>query len=270
MADRYKLSSTSALVLLWTDETTYPCEKSRKYLEQLDLSCGREVFNQCRDIWPDYGEVIRNRKYCIHNVLFNEIKSKPHPQVIIFGAGMCPLSLEILDRFSDVKIFDVELCPNPAKEKIMSGLLNPGQCIRYLHEDIANTEALYNKLQNAGYNPEMNTIIVLEGVSYYVCKDRLWNTLAAFKKSKIIFEYLVTDEQIDPERRHIPNAAFKAVADDCCLKDIKRYNIDELTQPPTPSTLNPNTASPCTTSNTPASATIPFSQSLTVGGLRYA
>jgi hypothetical protein len=109
MINKYKLSATSSLVLLWCDGKTYPSLACAKYLARLDLTDGKEFFNACNSIWKDYDQVIKNRKYHIHKELFRFVNSSETlPQVVIFGSGMCPLSLEIQSHFSDIRIYEIE------------------------------------------------------------------------------------------------------------------------------------------------------------------
>ena len=56
------LSSTSALVLLWSIENKDENSLSSKYLEFLNLDSAKDLHSKCNQIWPFYSEVIKNRK----------------------------------------------------------------------------------------------------------------------------------------------------------------------------------------------------------------
>lgn len=58
-----KLSSTSALVLLWAQQECYQSKKAKYYLSQLDLEDGKILYERCKEICLYYNEVIKNRKF---------------------------------------------------------------------------------------------------------------------------------------------------------------------------------------------------------------
>ena len=64
-----KLSSTSALVLLWAGQECYKSKQARAFLDQLDLEEGRSLYEQCEKVCFYYDEVIRNRKFGVFNLI---------------------------------------------------------------------------------------------------------------------------------------------------------------------------------------------------------
>ena len=103
MLESIKLSETSALVLLFLQDQVYHSNAVKEYLLHLDLSAGKELHDACNAIWPQYAEVIVNRK---HNILqhINETLAKnPSLQIISGAAGLDPLGLELTQRHKGLK-----------------------------------------------------------------------------------------------------------------------------------------------------------------------
>jgi hypothetical protein len=77
----------------------------------------------------------------------------------------------------------------------------------------------------------MPSIIVIEGISYYLQKTDLKaiiDTFSRLHEAHFIIEYLVPDNYISNERRHIPQEIFDIIHDNCELESITSYIKDEL------------------------------------------
>lgn len=92
-----KLSSTSALVLLWAQQECYKSKKAKDYLSQIDLEEGKTLYEQCKYACPYYDEVIKNRKFGVFNLIKKSFSNKINiPQLVIAGAGLDALGIEIV------------------------------------------------------------------------------------------------------------------------------------------------------------------------------
>ncbi len=75
-----------------------------------------------------------------------------------------------------------------------------------------------------GYQRNIQTIILLEGISYYLSKSELKKIIASFqsenKKNIIIIEYLVPCMYVGKNRTHIPKKIFKIIQEHVGLTEI--------------------------------------------------
>lgn len=85
----------------------------------------------------------------------------------------------------------------------------PSLCsqVRRITGDITAHD-LVQMLKSAGYRSELPTIVLIEGISYYILREDLSRLIGAFRseqrKNKIIIEYLFLCSSISEERRVIP------------------------------------------------------------------
>lgn len=226
------LSSTSALVLLWTNGRIHRNTLASKFLRLLNLEPGKELHFKCNQIWPDYSEVIKNRKHCVLDLVQMNIKNNTNLQVIILGAGMDTLSLEILSQNREIKIFEIDYSMDEKKtliEKINPVIL---ESLSLISSDLKNSNGLLNSLKNYGWIQKNPTLVVLEGVSYYLTESDLEKILKIFKtrnkKNHIILEYLLTEDLVSKERRLIPKKIFNLIANETGLSNITRYNHKKI------------------------------------------
>jgi len=235
MVNKYKLSTTSALVLLWSEAQTYPSKPCAEYFARLDLTEGEELLHGCNSFWKDYDQVIKNRKYRIHKELYNFVNNATTlPQVVIFGAGMNPLCLEVQSHFSDIKIYEVEIHQDSIniKRELIHEISTHPQNISLVCEDVANKDGVYNALLSSGWDPNKQTIVIVEGISYYAEEKSLWKALSLFKSkdrsNRIMFEYLLNDECIAKDRLYIPNGVFGLITTVCHIDFVTRYDRQKI------------------------------------------
>ena len=234
MTQKYSISSTSALVLLWCNAECYPSKVANRYLEMLNLESGIALHHDCNKIWSHYDEVIINRKVAILE-LIKKIRheNRECDQMIILGAGLAPLSLECKSQFENIKIFDVDI-DNMELKKEMISKINGEQLhdIKFITCDIENVTDLKNSLINNGWNPKKPSILIIEGISYYISTESMINIINLFKsrnhQSRIIIDYLVPRNNISEKRQHIPEKIFELIQKQCNLSEINRYDYRDF------------------------------------------
>lgn len=148
------ISGTSALVLLWGGKEAYKSKLAQKYLEQIDLSSGHELFNECNKVWEHYNEIIRNRKFGVFNFVESILTDNQEYQVIILAAGIAPLSLDIIEKFPQTKVFDVDIENMPMKKKLFEVVAEGSfeNRIQFIQSDITNKDVLIESLTNHGWD----------------------------------------------------------------------------------------------------------------------
>ena len=223
------ISGTSALVLLWGGKEAYKSKLAQKYLEQIDLSSGHELFNECNKVWKHYNEILRNRKYGIFSLTESILRHYPESQVIILAAGIAPLSLDIIEKFPQAKIFDIDIDNMPLKKKLFDEV-SEGKFksrIEFIESDITDKKILIESLTKHGWDKNKKSIIIAEGISYYITEDELWNIFSLFqtkdKSNYIILESRVPSEKVIEERRYIQEKVWEYLTAALTLKFITRY-----------------------------------------------
>ncbi|MEA3452026.1 MAG: class I SAM-dependent methyltransferase [Bacteroidota bacterium] len=225
-----KLSSTSALVLLWAKYECYKSKAANCYLKQLDLAEGKNLYNKCNEICPYYDEVIINRKYGILNLIKESFATESSPiQLVIAGAGFDALGIEVRELYSNVKIFEIDIENMKTKSHLVMQQNNKSKHdIAFIEADISNTFGLYKSLCDHSWTPKIPTLLVLEGVSYYLSPESIQKLIQTIKPGFVIFEFLKQDDEISTDRIHIPNKVFELISDQCRLSNIIKYNYSKI------------------------------------------
>lgn len=221
MCNQIRLSATSALVLLWSGSEIYRTPAAQEYWSRLDLSSGKELYGRCHTVWPYYDQVIKNRKWCIGTWCNAILTLCPIEQVVIVAAGFAPLGVELASAFPACAVFDVDLLNMPEKQKMCEGITGLGTNLHFVEADITDTEKCVRRLSLAGWQGNRPTLIICEGISYYISADasqKMWEAIAGYPMSRFIFEYMVPDIEVSPERRSIPSGVFGAIMDYCNIK----------------------------------------------------
>ena len=219
---------------MMADGQVHTSDTARRFLDMLDLGSGRELFEKCVSYWPHYHHVVKNRKSCILNLACRAIANDGIEQVAILGAGLDPLSLEIHARHADCKIFEIDVANMDTKTAMLQSI-NPSitDSIKCITLDLSNTDAIMPSLLESGWNPDAPSLMVLEGISYYLTVDALWKTIGMLKSAsgtnRIILEYFIPPEKISKDRLPIARYPFDLIASDADIAHIARYDVDDIT-----------------------------------------
>jgi hypothetical protein len=228
------ISGTSALVLLWGGKEAYKSSLAQKYLKQLDLTSGYELFNECNKVWKYYNEIILNRKLGVFHLTESILNKAPESQVIILAAGIAPLSLDIIEKFSHSKVFDIDIENMPMKKKLFEEVSegNFKNQIEFIESDITDKKGLIKNLKEHGWDKNKKSIIIAEGISYYITEDELWNIFSVFqtkdKSNFIILESRVPSEKVSEDRRYIQEKVWEYLTAALTLKFITRYYDEKV------------------------------------------
>ncbi|MCP4482392.1 MAG: hypothetical protein GY817_06375 [bacterium] len=224
------LSDTSALVLMWAGTNCYNTDKAKEYLEKLDLSAGQLLYDQCNEVCSYYDEVIKNRKWGIFSLL-NQVLSRQNKdcQLVIAAAGLDPLGIEISEYYPEVRIFELDKENMDIKFNLYNSLCgNKYENIAFIETDILNTMSVQKSLSNYGWDPKKNTILVLEGISYYLSTESIQKFIQVLHPDFIIFEFLKEDENIASDKASIPKEIFGIIFDYCNISEIRRDSYSKL------------------------------------------
>jgi len=207
-----------------------------RFVHQLDLSSGNTLYDKCHSVCNWYDEVILNRKSFIKHLIEQELcAAKQEYQLVFLAAGKSPLPIEILLTYSSkvYRVFEVDVSGMEEKKRLYLELFPEFlEKLKCIDADIASTDILgVLDSPDFGYRHDLPSIILMEGISYYLRKQELKNIIASFgweKESIFIIEYLVPYQCVGRARRSIPKEIFKIIQDDCGLDGITSYTKEEL------------------------------------------
>jgi len=232
--EKNRLSSSSAMVLAWAAGSIHTSPQSQSYLAMLDLSAGEELLVKCNAIWPHYSENIKNRKHAILRNADRSLSSNTSiRQVIILAAGFDALSLELASRYDDLTVFDTDLENMMHKASLIQAaapdIANRVLCIEV---DLTKPQALLERLAQSGWNHALPSLIIAEGISYYLSESDLKATMHLFQKSglpnQLILEYLLMPHLVREDRRDIPDMIFATIMAQYAIPSITRYTPEAL------------------------------------------
>jgi len=246
------ISATSALVLNWTSNDIWKTNNAREYLDNLDLSEGNPLYNAFDEL-ENYmlTQAITNRKYFVRNYTIAFLRKleqeKKNGQVIVLAAGIAPLSVEIASLFPKTILFDVDQYAMPEKEKYLKNMC-PN--IRFIECDITKIDLLKTKLSQYGWDPENPTMVVVEGIVYYLLETDLKNILFFFANhhTGLIADFVLKPEYVNVKNRMFGEVVFKRIRElvgleflnfyepgyfmalvrDSGFQNAKRFKMDEI------------------------------------------
>ena len=224
MVESIKLSGTSALVLRFLQGQVYHSKAVEDYLSHLDLSAGKSLHDACNAIWPQYAEVIFNRKHTILHHINETLAKNPSLQVISGAAGLDPLGLEVTQRHKGLDIFEIDREQMPIK----AGLINIPQ-LHLIEGDLAHTSSIIDKLKHAGWQQHRPTFLIMEGISYYLTPDILQNFVTAINPQYAIFDHL-RESGMNEAADIIGSKVFNLIRDYVKMDKIQRYDASSLSK----------------------------------------
>ena len=154
-------------------------------------------------------------------------------QIIIFGAGLSALSIEWKSQYPDMAVFDIDIDNMKLKRELVSQIKNERiQEIEFITADLENSSEVEEALIKSGFKIENPSLVIMEGISYYLSKNVLLNLINLFGKlgtgSRLVMDYLIPAKNIADDRRYIPERIFNLVKEDCNLSEIHRYDSKDF------------------------------------------
>jgi hypothetical protein len=234
MAGPVPLSATSALVLLWSGPEPYTSREAGRYRDLLDLSAGVPLHELCTGIWRHYGEVIKNRKHCIME-LMEQCAAADNGlcQVVVVGAGLAPLGVEWKARHPSSAVFELDGTNMGLKRRLVSSLGEESlEGMHFICVDLVDAGLVEERLAESGWSRGEPTLLIMEGITYYLPRDVVRRLVMLFRhagrRSRAILEYLKPEGAISPDRRWIPAGIFGTIRDACGAPPIARFSRREI------------------------------------------
>ena len=227
-----KLDHTAALVTSWA-APLYAEGPTAAFVGQLDLSQGQELLARCHGICPWHGEVIRDRKHFLSHFIQKELATRAEQcQVVIPAAGVSPLALELLLSQQDnvKKVIEVDIAGTTEKHRLYSAVApHLADRIACVTADITTAGFSAGMLETeGGYEPEVPTIVLFEGISYYITEAQLRRAMGVFRSARqqnmIVLEDLLPCALVNEARRSIPSRIFRTIGAYVGLANIRCYS----------------------------------------------
>ena len=227
-----KLSDTSAFVTLLAGRNVHTSPHALRYLDMLDLSPGEDLIRKCLNVWPHLDQLVKNRKRCILDETLECLRGGMR-QVVILGSGIDTLSLEVASRAEGVTIYEMDTDNMDAKRRLLDEAApDMAGRIRCVTADLGRPSEAAARAAEAGWRADVPSVLVLEGVSYYLGEQVLWESIRRFgagSENQVILEYMVPSESIEPGRAHIPDDVFDTISEYLSDRlDIYRLSHDTV------------------------------------------
>ena len=236
--NKLKLEPAAALNMIW-GRSAFKGDVLDKFISQLDLSSGKELYEECRTICDWYEEVVINRKFFIESYISQKLRtSEEEHLIIILAAGKSPLSLSFLNSHLQKinKILEIDLSGMDEKKELYDRLFPEySDKIKCITADISSKSMLMllNSCLNEYYN-NIPCIVILEGVACFLRKEDINNIIASFRSEKknnqLIVEYLLPAEEIAVEKRNIPTSIYSVIQESIGLDEINFYTNEIITE----------------------------------------
>ena len=217
------------MVLLWGGKEAYKSKLAKKYMENLDLETGQELYKNCSAVWEHYHEIIKNRKFGVFNFLESILSQDQNYQVIILAAGIAPLSFDIHEKFPLTKIFDTDIENMSIKKELYEEIAGKevSEKIKFIQTDITDKNNFKTALIQNGWDENKRSIVVAEGISYYLSEEELWNAFSVFqtknKSNYIILESRLPYEKVADDMKEIQERVWEYLSSSLRLKYVTRY-----------------------------------------------
>lgn len=222
-----KISATSALVLNWTDPHIWKSGKAREYFNNLDLSEAEELLEEfsSRENYMHL-QSVSNRKFFIRKKCVEYLTENPNGQILFFGAGISPMSIELAEFFPEAKIFDIDkYLMNEKRELVNDSVSN----IKFIECDISDIENLKKDLNKNSFE-EKEFLGVFEGITYYLKPEHL-KKLFMFCKSLnagITGDFGLKPEIVDSHNRIFGVDVFDKIKNFVKGTEVNFYTPDEF------------------------------------------
>ena len=206
------MGKVAAACAIWSRGEAHVSAEARQYLSMLDVGNGSGIVQGAEQVWPAYGEAVRDRKLCVGAMALRHLANSGIRQVVILGAGLDALSVEIAARTGNsVVSYEVDASTMPYKRRVLEASgSRAAQHVRCITANLvtAGPGRIASALAREGWDYDRPSLVVAEGISYYVPKQKLANLLGYFRtrdgSGRLVQEYVRDAGSIFYDRAPIP------------------------------------------------------------------
>ena len=199
-----KLSPTSAMVLLFASEKTYKTPQARQLYCEQDLSSGRKLFDRLVSVSPLFSDVVKNRKFTVSTFIQQALEDYPQiKQVCIAAAGQDPKGVDVAVQHPRLKVFEIDAALLEDKQQWahQQGVHN-FFCVQ---SDLCQADKVRQDLVAAGWQAEVPSCWVFEGIVYYITPKHLQNLFHTFTPTACVVDYVDIGSNLGPKSNEVKN-----------------------------------------------------------------
>lgn len=206
-SSKFKIAPTASLVLSLASEVYKDGNISQAYFENIDHPDTALFEQPILESYQHINAVAVIRKRFIRHLFARYADLFPVFQVCILGAGLDPLSLYLLERYDEKisNIFEVDKTFMDEKRGMYKKLIGDNDKLKLMTYDVTDTASLLEELKKSGHHQSHPTIFVMEGLIYYISRDKLGTMLEKLKTSDkrnhFILEYGLPFEDVPENDR---------------------------------------------------------------------
>ena len=204
----YEVPATSAFVLLFTEKDIYDGSAAKRFLSSVDLTAGQGLKDHFKDAWDLAYAEIATRKVRVKQLSQEYLHANPGAQVVSLGGGLDPMTLDLAELFPEASVFDVDMDQMDVKAEITAAIDGPR--VHFVTAHLGDASALTQSLMAAGWDAGAPTLVVAEGITYYVPAPIFAQALAAVRTDggALVLEYSLPDDEITDANHKETMVAF--------------------------------------------------------------
>jgi O-methyltransferase involved in polyketide biosynthesis len=234
--EKMVLEPTAASVMTLSQEL-YQDGSAGDFYRHLDLSRGEPFLKAFGNYTPLISQALVNRKWCIRHFMVHWLsRATGSFQVVNVGAGKSPLALELLEQFPEriSEIFEIDMGGMPEKKELYTFIaprLSPK--VSCISADITDPEFSLTFLEKEGYSRERPSLIVMEGLAFYIPADTLKRLLGLFctprQENRVIVEFVPSASERSPEAESVMKRIEETITGSCGMSGFSPYSKKEIT-----------------------------------------
>ena len=211
-------------MLLLKEQDIYQSPAVHDYLAKLDLSEGQALSQTILAICPYYGEIFANRKFAVLQMCRALSRQNALPeQVIIAGAGLDATGLELACLRPGCQIFEIDQGGMETK----AALITDPNC-HFITADLKNPQHCRQQLQQHAWQKNQPSLLLLEGISYYITTQDLGNLCQCLVPQAIVVDYLKPEHTLSDPEKQISYQVFSAFIGNQTRHTVTRYDVNKL------------------------------------------
>ncbi len=224
------VSATSALVLNWTLKGLYKSNQAQDYFDHLNLSAADPLFQKFDDEENFMQtQLVSNRKFFVRKcaVEFLEKCNRENVpgQAIILAAGLDPLTIELCSLYPECIVFDIDKYPRREKEEYVKKVCRN---VNFIDCDITMIELLKDRLLENGWNSHQPSMLIMEGISYYITESDLRNVFSTFAAvgSALVNDFGLLPGCVDEINRRHGKKVYQLIKEAIGMESLHLYEPD--------------------------------------------
>lgn len=200
---KVQVAPTAALVL-YQARDIFNEGIARDYMSSLDLSAIQPMAEKLGAL-PSLSHVIQFRKQYLRFLADAYLPDSEPVQIVILGAGLDPLGLQLLERYGGdiARIFEVDTAHLAEKDLVYRKIAPEANNLHLVHCDITDPQHLLECLVASGYDKDVPTILVFEGIIHYITQEKFYDIMRRFRTRNrtnlVLMDFALPYEDVSPE-----------------------------------------------------------------------